>query len=187
MGLRMLAKEAVKPWFAVQVMGRHEKMAHELLQFKGYESFLPIYQCRRRWSDRIKKLELPLFPGYIFCRFDLYDRLPILKTPGVVCIVGIGKVPVPISEMEIAAIRSIVDSRLPSEPWPFLEAGQRVLVNCGPLQGLDGIVIKVKSDCRLIVSINLLQRSVAVEIDSNWISAPSWFGSALPSVNPGIA
>ena len=158
-----------QPWFAVQVMGRREKLAHEFLLSKGYESFLPLYTCRRNWSDRIKQLELPLFPGYLFCRFNLYKRLPILQTPGILCIVGIGKVPVPISEEEISAIRSVIDARLPAEPWPFLQAGQRVRLKSGPLQGLDGIVLQLRSSCRLVVSVQLLQRSIAAEIDSAWV------------------
>lgn len=182
----MPSEEIIRPWFAVQVMGRREKMTHGLLQFKGYESFLPLYQCRRHWSDRIKKLELPLFPGYLFCRLDLSHRLPVLTTPGVVGIVGTGKAPVPVSDGEIAAIQSIIDSRVPAQPWPFLHAGQRVTINYGPLQGLDGIILKLKTNYRLIVSISLLQRSVAVEIDSAWVNARSWTNSALPSVNLGL-
>lgn len=150
-------------------MGRRECLVHEFLLAKGYESFLPLYKCRRQWSDRIKDLELPLFPGYLFCRFNLYHRLPILQTPGILCIVGIGKSPVPISEGEISAVRSVVEARLPAQPWPFLQTGQTVRLRCGPLAGLDGIVVQLKSSCRLVVSIKLLQRSVAAEIDSAWV------------------
>ena len=168
-GLSHVNSPPTQPWFAVQVMGHREKIAHDFLLARGYESFLPIYRCRRHWSDRIKHLELPLFPGYIFCRFNLYNRLPILQTPGVLYIVGIGKTPAAISEEEILAVRSIVEARLPTQPWPFLQAGQKVRLNCGPLQGLDGIVLQLKSSCRLIVSVKLLQRSVATEIDSAWV------------------
>jgi transcriptional antiterminator NusG len=170
----MLVGDRIKPWFAVQVKGRREKMAHELLQCKGYESFLPLYQCKRRWSDRIKEFELPLFPGYLFCRFNPYHRLGVLKTLGVVCIVGLGKVPVPITDEEIAAVRSITRSHLPAQPWPFLQIGKRVRIESGPLRGLEGIILSFKSNCRLVVSVNLLQRSVAVEIDSTWVEEPRW-------------
>ncbi len=180
----MLAAEGATPWFAVQVVGRRERIAHELLESKGYESFLPLYQCRRHWSDRIKQFELPLFPGYVFCRFDPYHRLGVLKTPGVVCIVGMGRVPVPVSDGEIAAIRSIIDSRLPAQPWPFLQVGNRVRIDCGPLRGLEGIILNFKPNYRLVVSVNLLQRSVAVEIDSTWIEGPVWIGPALGGAQP---
>src|SRR5438309_1885473 len=86
------------PWFAIHIRGRYEKSTAAILHDKGYEWFLPLYKCRRRWSDRSKELELPLFPGYLFCRFDLNDRLPILTTPGVLQIVGIGKTPIPVDE-----------------------------------------------------------------------------------------
>ena len=164
-----MGSSLTQPWFAVQVMGRREKLAHEFLLAKGYESFLPLYKCRRQWSDRIKDFELPLFPGYLFCRFNLYRRLPILQTPGILCIVGIGKAPVPISEGEMLAIRSLIEARLPAQPWPFLQSGQRVRLNCGPLEGLEGIILQLKSSSRLVVSIKLLQRSVAAEIDSAWV------------------
>lgn len=165
----MLTEEVGRSWFAIQVVGRREKIAHEFLLAKGYESFLPLYNCRRHWSDRVKQLALPLFPGYLFCRFNLYKRLPILQTPGILCIVGIGKAPVPISKREISAIRSVVEARIPAQPWPFLQTGQRVRLSRGPLEGLDGIVLQLKSSCRLVVSIKLLQRSVAAEIDSAWV------------------
>ncbi len=159
------------PWFAVHVKARYEKATAWLLHQKGYEGFLPLYKCRRRWSDRIKELELPLFPGYLFCRFNLHERLPILKTPGVLSIVGIGKTPIPVDEGEIAAIQSIVKCGVPTQPWPFLQIGQRVRINYGPLSGLEGIVVNLKSQHRLVVSVTLLQRSVAAEIDDAWISA----------------
>src|SRR5713101_4178902 len=116
------------PWFAVQTRSRYENLVATLLRGKGYELFLPIYKSRRRWSDRIKELELPLFSGYLFCRFNPLNRFPILVTPGVVQVVGIGKNPVPVSESEITAIKALVQSGLPSQPWPFLRVGQRVRV-----------------------------------------------------------
>jgi transcription antitermination factor NusG len=157
-------------WYAVQTRVQHEKMVAQALAGKGYEEFLPLYRCRRRWSDRIKELELPLFPGYVFCRFDVEQRLPILVTPGVQHIVGIGKVPLPVEEAEIAAIQSIVRTGLPAEPWPFLQVGQRVRIVSGPLEGLEGLLLAVKKPYRLVVSVTLLQRSVAVEIDSVWVT-----------------
>jgi transcription antitermination factor NusG len=154
-------------WYAVYTRVQHEKIVAQALAVKGYEEFLPLCRCRRRWSDRIKDLELPLFPGYVFCRFDAEQRLPILVTPGVHHIVGIGKIPLPVEEAEIAAIQSIVRTGLPTEPWPFLQVRQRVRIDSGPLEGL---LLAVKKPYRLVVSVTLLQRSVAVEIDSVWVT-----------------
>src|SRR4029077_14794699 len=113
------------PWFALQTKSRCEHVVATQLRGKGYESFLPLYKSRRHWSDRVKELELPLFPGYLFCRFDPSQRLPILTTPGVIQIVGIGKTPIPIDDNEIAAIQIAMESRLAREPWPFLKIGQK--------------------------------------------------------------
>jgi len=137
---------------------------------KGYEWFLPLRKSRRRWSDRIKEIEQPLFPGYVFCRFDPLARLPILITPGVIGIVGIGKTPIPIEDSEILSIQTIVKSGLPSQPWPFLQIGERVRIDSGPLEGLEGILLQSKANHRLVVSVTLLQRSVAAEIDSACVS-----------------
>jgi transcription antitermination factor NusG len=158
------------PWFALQVRARHEKNISEMLRGKGYELFLPMYKCRRRWSNRYKILDLPLFPGYLFCRFDVHNRLPILKTPGVILVLGIANTPVPIDNDEIGALRTIVVSGLQSQPWPFLRIGARVRIQQGALTGLEGILLGTKGRHRLIVSITLLQRSVAVEIDGTWVS-----------------
>ncbi|HEV7967681.1 MAG TPA: UpxY family transcription antiterminator [Candidatus Acidoferrales bacterium] len=154
------------PWFALQVRTRHEIGVASFLEAKGYEQFVPLYKCRRRWSDRIKVMEAPLFPGYLFCRFDPQYRLPILKTPGVMQIVGYNRNPTPIEENEINAIQTLIVSGLPTQPWPFLTVGERVRIESGPLSGLDGIVVKLKQNHRLVVSVTLLRRSVAVEIDS---------------------
>ena len=140
-----------------------------ILEGKGYESFLPLYQSRRAWSDRIKELQLPLFPGYVFCRFDVQRRLPILTTPGVVGVVGVGKRPVPIDEAGIGAIRAAVQSGLQTRPWPFLQIGQEVSVKDGPLSGLKGILLNFKGQHRLVLSVTLLQRSVAIEVDGAWV------------------
>ena len=114
------------PWFALQVRNRYESFVAAHLGGRGYEWFLPLHKSRRRWSDRFKEIEQPLFPGYVFCRLDPFNRLPILTTPGVFLIVGIGKAPVPIHETEIAAIQATVKSGIASQPWPFLQIGQRV-------------------------------------------------------------
>jgi transcription antitermination factor NusG len=154
-------------WFALQVAGRKEKNVAEALAQKGYEVFLPLYKVRRRRSDRVVNLELPLFPGYLFCRFSSQKRLPILITPGVILLIGSGGAPVPVDEAEIAAVRAIVNSGRSVEPWPALAVGQRVRVEGCSLAGLEGTLLEIKNSCRLIISVTLIQRSVAVEIDRN--------------------
>lgn len=157
------------PWFAVQVRTKHELAIADCLRAKGYEHFLPLYKCRRTWSDRIKEVQLPLFPGYLFCRFDPHARLPILKTPGVVQVVGNGRTPTPVEDSEVAALQTLVASGLPNQPWPFLQTGDRVQIQAGPLRGLEGLLVAFKGNCHLVLSVTLLQRSVAVEIDSAFV------------------
>jgi|SRR4051812_2137746 len=156
-------------WFAVQVKTTHEKRVTSLLDFRGYESFLPLYTSRRRWSDRIKKVELPLFPGYVFCRFARRARVSILTIPSVMGVVGIGPIPTSIDEHEIAAIQKVIQSGFGISPHPFLQIGQAVRINGGSLHGLEGLIMDVRRRDTLILSVTLLQRSIAVEIDSAWV------------------
>lgn len=151
-------------WFALRVKPRTERMVADMLRGKGYEEFLPLHPERRRWSDRVKTVDTPLFAGYVFCRFDVEHRLPILKTPGVLHVVSIGKTPHPIDAEEIESIRVLAASGLQLEAWPYLHVGHRVRIVGGPLAGASGVLQSVKSKDRLIVSISLLQRSVAVEL-----------------------
>lgn len=167
------------PWFAVHVRTRHETAIASFLEAKGYEQFVPLYKFKKRWSDRFKELEAPLFPGYLFCRFDPQCRLPILKTPGVIQIIGYNRIPTPIDETEMSAIQTVIESGLQTEPWPFLEVGEHVRIGSGSLRGLDGIVLKMKENHRLVVSVTLLRRSVAVEIDSTLVEPFS--KAAVPS------
>jgi transcription antitermination factor NusG len=157
------------PWFAVRVRSNHERTAAAHLGERGYEEFSPSYMTERRWSDRKKEIEQFLFPGYVFCRVDLQARLPVLTAPGVVGLVGCGRIPTPIPDDEIERIRRMVQSGLLLTPWPFLELGQTVLIERGPLAGVEGILEEVKGKCRLIVSINLLRRSVGAEVDRRWV------------------
>lgn len=170
-GIDVTAGAVGLPWFALQTRCRYENLVANHLGGSGYELFLPVYKCRRQWSDRIKEFDLPLFPGYLFCRFNPLGRLPILVTPGVVRVVGIGKKPVPVDDAEITAIRTLVQSGLSGRPCPFLQVGQRVQVERGPLSGIEGILIGSKGRHRLVLSVTLLQRSVAVEVDGTWVSA----------------
>ena len=157
------------PWFAIRVKSQYEKITADSLRNKGYEEFAPMYRSRRYWSDRVKELDLPLFPGYIFCRFDPLHRLPVLTSPGIVSILGMGKNPEPVDDGEIARIQAIVSSGVLACPWPFLQSGQKVSIIRGPLSGIEGLLVSLKNQYRLVVSIMLLQRSVAVQIDRDCI------------------
>ena len=160
-------------WYAIRVRSNAERNVHTALASKQLASFLPTFRCRRRWSDRIKELDAPLFPGYTFCRFDASHRLPILTTPGVISIISSSQGPIPVDERELAFVRSMVLSGAIVGPWPFLQEGQRVAVERGPLTGVEGVVVSVKSQYRLVVSVSLLQRSVSVEIDRDWVTPVS--------------
>jgi transcription antitermination factor NusG len=153
-------------WFALQVKATHERRVTAALDSSGYESFLPSYWSRRHWSDRIKQVELPLFPGYVFCRFGPSDRVPVLKTPSVARIVGFGGGPMPVDDQEIASLQQAVASGSQVSTHPFLQVGRRVRIENGPLAGLEGLITAVRGQARLVLSVGLLQRSVAVDIDS---------------------
>ena len=140
------------------------------LEGQGFECFLPLYKSIRRWSDRLKELEQPLFPGYLFCRFHFQNRRPILMTPGVQQIVGVGRTAIPVEESELESIRAALASELPNHPWPYLQIGERVRVNYGSLNNLEGILINFKGSHRIVLSMTLLQRSVAMEIDLAWVT-----------------
>jgi transcription antitermination factor NusG len=156
-------------WYALHVRPRFEKNVQTHLEEKGYEVFFPTYSVTRQWSDRVKSLQFPLFPGYVFCRFSVNARLPILVTPGVNQVVGAGKTPVMVDETELHTIRQVMESGVAAQPWPYLRVGETVRVETGPLEGLLGIVTRIKNSYRLVVSVSLLMRSVSVELDSKWI------------------
>lgn len=157
-------------WFAVHVRARWEQSTAKILTGKGYETLLPTYKSERRWGGRLRTVEAPLFPSYVFCRFDVLKRLPILITPGVVAIVSRGRVPVPVEQAEIAAIQALISSGVQAEPWPYLEVGERVRIEDTALQGVEGILLSLKGSRRVVVSVSLLQRSVALEIDRALVS-----------------
>src|SRR5580700_32391 len=169
MNLEGQTDSASHPWFALRVKSRSEKIVSTIARNKGFEEFLPLYQSRRRWSDRFKSVDVPLFPGYMFCRLNPEFRLPLLTIPGVLSFVGIGKVPVPIDDAEIDTIQRTLGAGLLAEPYPFLEVGQRVRLAEGPLAGLEGLLVEVRKQHRILVSVSLLKRSVAVEIDRHWV------------------
>jgi len=173
-------------WYAIRAASGREKAVSHQLHHKGYEEFLPLYRSRRQWCDRAKELELPLFPGYLFCRFDVHNRLPILITPGVQHIVGIGKIPAAVSDVEIEALQRVVASGALAEPHDYLSIGQRVRIREGSLHGLEGILVQVKNSWRIILSVDLLQRSVCVEVDRAAIS-PVRSGAGTASGPPPSA
>jgi transcription antitermination factor NusG len=172
-------------WFAIRVRSRCERAVSDALRHKGYEEFLPLYWSRRRWSDRVKVLQLPLFSGYLFCRFALGERVPILATPGVVLIVGQGKTPLPVDPDELKAIRVAINSGQAVTPWPHLEVGRTVRIEEGSLRGLEGVLQRFKGTTHLILGVQLLQRAVAVEVPENWVvPLTDGMGAGSASNNP---
>ena len=163
------ASPTVYPWYVVRVRSRFEFVTSAVLVERGFETFLPSYRSRRAWSDRMKDVEIPLFPGYLFCRFDAADPYPVLNSPGVVNVISVGPRPLPVDEQEVANIQKVCRSGRDAQPWPFLQVGRRVRVERGPLEGTEGILLEVKSVCRIVVSLTLLQRSVSAEMEREWI------------------
>jgi transcription antitermination factor NusG len=158
-------------WYALKVWSRKESKVSSHLASLGYECFLPTYKSQRAWSDRVKELEQPLFPGYLFSRFDFQTRRQLVMAPGVIQIVGNGKTPLAVAEPEIERLQIAVASGTASQPWPYIEVGERVRVNHGSLRGLEGILINFKGSHRVVLSVSLLQRSVAVEVDLARVTA----------------
>lgn len=152
-------------WYALTVRYQHERQIERALQSKGLETLVPLYRSRRQWSDRAKDLELPLFAGYVLCRFQLTERIPVLDTPGVAKIVGFGGAFVAIEDSEIKGIQRLMALHLTLAPWPYLKAGDRVRVEHGPMRGLEGTLLRTKDALRLVIGVEILQRSVAVELD----------------------
>jgi transcriptional antiterminator NusG len=157
-------------WYALQVRTRFEKVVAQHAANRGFEEYVPMYRSQRRWSDRVKQIATPLFPGYVFSKFDINERLPLLMIPGVMSIVNFGGVPFAIPEIEIRAVQDVVGSGLNYEPWPFSAIGQPVQVKFGPLKGLEGRIVEVKKNYRLVISVTLLNRSVSVEIDRDSVT-----------------
>ena len=168
-------------WYALTTKLQHEKAVADQLLGKALESYLPLYRARSRWSDRIKTIDCPLFPRYVFCRFGFADRLKVLSTPSVTAIVGFGRKPRAIPDHEIESIQAVAGSGLPFSPWPFLRMGQRVRVCRGALEGLEGILAREKSGYRVIVNVELLNRAVAVEIERDLLRPIAGVPTASPS------
>ena len=157
-------------WYALQVHARKEQLVASQLENRRLECFLPTYKSLRKWSDRTKEIQQALFPGYVFCRFDYENRQPVVMTTGVTQVVGSGKIAIPIADSEIEALQVAVSSGIPAQPWPYLRTGEYVQVNYGHLAGLQGILVNFKGNHRVVLSVTLLQRSLALEVELDWLS-----------------
>jgi transcription antitermination factor NusG len=154
-------------WWVLYTRHQHEKAVAEILSTKGFEVFLPLYESLRRWKDRKKMLSLPLFPCYVFVRGGIDRRLAVVTTPGVHMVLFHGEQVAIVPDAEIEAIRRAVDGPFRVEPHPFLKCGQRVRVTRGSLEGVEGILIRKKNLYRLVLSVDMMAQSVAVEIDAS--------------------
>ena len=177
--------ERLWPWYALHVRTRGEAKLKTALESKGFTTFLPTYTESRKYSDRVKKVAAPLFPGYLFCRMDVTKRLPLLMTPGLHSIVGNMGVPQAIDEKEIDAIRRVVGANIAAVPWPYLKAGDRVVVQYGSLAGVEGALVRDVRGDKLVLSVHLLQRSISLEIERDWVKPltvqiPSSVGKGSP-------
>ena len=164
---------AVDNWFAIRTDANCERRIATALEGKGFESYLPMMWTFRTWGKRTRKVQRPLFAGYVFARFDPLRRLPVLTTPGVAYIVGTGTGPSPVDPEELAGIRRIFESETAAEPYPYLVEGTWVALEDGPLRGLRGRLVSTGNELGLIVSVTLLQRSVAVRVERRWVRPTS--------------
>lgn len=152
-------------WYVAYICVRHEKRVAEHLQRSGVESYLPLYRATHYWKRRRAEVELPLFPGYVFVRISLAERLRVLSVPSVVHLVGNGGIPLPLADEEIEAIRGCLFRGAQVEPAEYLRSGSRVRVMAGPLSGLEGVVVRGNGGARFIVSIDLIMRSIAINVE----------------------
>jgi len=158
-------------WFAIQTRSRHEKVVRSQLEMRNVDHFLPTMKRLSQWTDRKKEVEVPLFAGYCFGKFSLADRLPVLQSQGVVRLVGYGERPEPIPDDEIESLRKLISSPSDYVCCPYLREGMLVEVIRGPLQGVKGRLVREARSCRLVLSINLIQRAVTIEIDAASVAA----------------
>ncbi len=168
------------PWYALYTRHQHEKTVARILESQGFEIFLPVQQTAHQWKDRMKPLSLPLFPCYVFLKGDLQRRVDIVKTPGLHAIVSSGGQPAAIPPVEMETLRRVVESGACAEPHPFLKCGDLVRIKRGPLTGIEGILVRKKNIYRLILSVEMLAKSVAVEVDALLVE-PLNGGSPVPS------
>jgi len=164
----------VKPhWYAAYTRAQHEKCVAAELRARTVEHFLPMYSSARRWKDRRVNLELPLFPGYVFVRLALRERLRVLQIPSVVRLVGFNGLPTTLPDEEMEVLRAGLGQSLRAQPHPFLKVGRRVRITGGPFAGLEGILKRKKNEVRVVVSVELIQRSVVMDVDAADIAPTS--------------
>jgi transcriptional antiterminator NusG len=154
-------------WYAVRTMPNRESAVNQMLEDKGYERLLPTYRTRVRWADRVKELERPLFPGYLFCRFDARERVPVLNTPGVIDIVRVAGHPAPVDEDQLASVRAAIESGYTCLPCPYAEIGKEIKIGFGPLAGVSGVLVEIKRTLRLVLSVSNLNLAMMVEVDAD--------------------
>jgi transcription antitermination factor NusG len=152
-------------WYAAYTLPRHEKTVAEQLDARRVEAYLPVYDTLHKWKDRRARVQLPLFPGYVFVRIPLGERLRVLTVPSVLRIVNFGGIPAPLPDSDIESLRNVLAIRA-AEPWPYVAPGKRVRIRSGPLQGLAGVVVRKKGHLRVIVSLDTIMRSIAVEVEA---------------------
>ncbi len=152
-------------WYALKVKTQHELVVYGSLSYNSIEGFHPTCKAKRKWSDRVKLIDEPLFAGYVFGRFEYENRVPLLRIPGVISIVSFAGIPAPIPDEEINTIRRLITSSYAVKPWPLLKVGQQVVVKNGPLRGVAGILAAEKDAWRVVVGIEMLNRAVSVVID----------------------
>jgi transcription antitermination factor NusG len=174
-------------WWALYTRHQHEKVIAQILTTKGFEVFLPLYESIRRWKDRNKTLSLPLFPCYVFVRGGLSRRSLVVTTPGVHMILYNGERVAVIPDEEIEGIRRAVEGPFRVEPHPFLRCGERVRVTRGSLEGVEGVLVRKKSLYRLILSVDMLAQSVAVEIDASDVEPASARGKGRATAGVQLA
>jgi transcription antitermination factor NusG len=157
------------PWFALQTRSKHERKVESLLKQKGYECFTPTYRLKRKWSDRVVEIDFPLFAGYVFCRFNASALGKAISTRGVTSIVGFGGTPAEVASEEIESLQLLAQSNLLRKPWKYLPSGIMALIETGPLAGIRGIISVDENKIHLVISVTLLQRSVAIQLNEDTV------------------
>ena len=162
----ILSTEYLEPcWYAVYTSANHEKRVASQLDIRSVTHFLPLYDSVRRWKDRCVRLQLPLFPGYLFVRIAIRDRLRVLQVPGIARLVGFNGMPVPLPDHEVECLKFALAKGMRAEPHPYMKVGRRMRITSGSLAGCEGMLVRKKGNMRLILSVDLIQRSIMVDLD----------------------